>query len=113
MTLESLQQKLKKGFSESYFKRFRLICSEEGLITQIMLDVHGLSCQEVKELVEDIIMITGGHYMIEVIHGYRNGTKIRDMLRKNYINSKICYIDTNPINRGVTYLHPMSSINYY
>ncbi len=52
-------------------------------------DLHGLSCAQAKERLDDIIKrLPSDVGELTVVHGYRGGTALRDMVRK-YKNPRI------------------------
>ncbi len=50
----------------------------------IEIDVHGLNSFQAKTLIDSKIKKSKGAYRIRVIHGYNNGTALRDMIRNEY-----------------------------
>jgi len=69
----------------------------------IELDVHGLTKRQAKLLIESRISRAGhGVYRIRVVHGYRGGTELRDMVRSEIAkNSKVLRIELG-LNPGET-----------
>lgn len=66
------------------------------------LDLHGYTVEQAKQIILDTIDLANEQTSkIVVVHGYNNGTKIRDMVRKNLKHKKISkiYLDFNP---GIT-----------
>ena len=53
------------------------------------IDIHGMTKRQAKVLLENRIMRAGGGvYRIRVIHGYRGGTELRDMVRGELARNK-------------------------
>ena len=51
----------------------------------VELDLHGLTQVQAKAAVDAALRRAGGSvYRLRVIHGYRGGTQLRDMLRREY-----------------------------
>ncbi len=51
----------------------------------IELDLHGMTEYQAKAcLNSQLKQAKGGTYRIRVIHGYRSGAKLRDMIRESY-----------------------------
>ena len=92
-------------FTEATTARIRLLASPSGEVEKVVLDVHGLTCREAMRFINNVINLTRSESTVEVIHGYRHGTKIKDSLRQCFSNPKICIIP-DQWNFGVTYLHP-------
>lgn len=69
----------------------------------IEVDVHGCTAVEAKKKID--IVINKAHksvYRIRVVHGYRTGTVLRDMVRYDYRNhEKVIRIATT-VNAGET-----------
>lgn len=71
----------------------------------IEIDIHGMTRQQAKVLLESRIKSTSaGVYRIRVIHGYRGGTELRDMVRNELSkNKKVIRIELG-LNPGETEL---------
>ena len=67
------------------------------------IDIHGMTKRQAKVLLENRIMRAGGGvYRIRVIHGYRGGTELRDMVRGELArNKKVLRIEVG-LNPGET-----------
>jgi hypothetical protein len=51
----------------------------------IDLDLHGLSCEEARTKIENTLKNAGsGVYRIRCIHGFHGGTRIKDMIRREF-----------------------------
>lgn len=78
----------------------------EDNVTQlnIIVDVHGMKCREVKRFLNNIINLIRGRYLMTVIHGYIHGNAIEEMIAKETINYKITKRYQDTWQYGVTYL---------
>lgn len=67
------------------------------------IDIHGMTKRQAKALLENRVMRAGnGVYRIRVIHGYRGGTELRDMVRGELArNKKVLRIEVG-LNPGET-----------
>ena len=92
-------------FTEATMAKIRLLTSPAGEVEKVVLDVHGLTCREAIRFINNVVNLTRGESTVEVIHGYRRGTKIKDSLRQRFSNPKIS-IMPDQWNLGVTYLRP-------
>ena len=92
-------------FTEATTARISLLTSPSGEVEKVVLDVHGLACREAMRFINNVVNLTGGKNTVEVIHGYRHGTKIKDSLRQYFSNPKT-RIMPDQWNLGVTYLQP-------
>ncbi len=53
----------------------------------VEIDVHGMTKKQAKAHIESAVMRAGASvYRIRVIHGYRGGTELRDMVRRELKN---------------------------
>ena len=73
----------------------------------IELDLHGLSSEEARYRIEKTVKEAGsGVYRIRCIHGYHGGTRIKEMIRREFgygLEPKIKSIQ-NGDNEGITEL---------
>lgn len=73
----------------------------------IELDLHGLNSEEAKFRIEKVLKEAGsGVYRIRCIHGYHGGTRIKEMIRREFgygLEPKIKSIQ-NGDNEGITEL---------
>lgn len=106
MNVDCLSDKFKFIFTDDMVNRIATIPSSEGTVERIILDVHGLSYREAERFISNVINISQGCCVVEVIHGYRHGTKIKDMLRDRFLNPHIESIFADRYNLGITYLQP-------
>ena len=69
----------------------------------IEVDLHGCRLDEAQEIIDDALRKADmSVYRIRVIHGYNNGTAIRDMILSEYRwHMKVIRIASGP-NRGQT-----------
>ncbi len=71
----------------------------------IEVDVHGMNQFQAKTKINATLKKTKqGTYMIRIIHGYHNGTVLRDMIRREYrSHPRILCIELS-LNPGITEL---------
>ena len=67
------------------------------------LDLHGMTCYQAKVVIDAALRRCGRSvYRLSLIHGYRSGTDLRDMIRRDYRkNPKVVRIELG-LNPGVT-----------
>ncbi len=67
------------------------------------LDLHGMTCYQAKIVIDAALRRAGGSvYRIELIHGYRGGTELKTMIRKEYSkNPKVKRLEMG-LNPGTT-----------
>lgn len=69
----------------------------------IELDIHGMTKYQAKISIDSALKkANSGIYRIRIIHGYHNGTELRDMVQKDYRkNKKVIRIELG-LNPGIT-----------
>lgn len=68
----------------------------ETLPGVVCVDVHGNNLYQAEVKINAALRRTGGVYRIRVIHGYRNGTVLRDFVREHYAKDpRVKRLDTN------------------
>ncbi|MCR5546546.1 MAG: hypothetical protein K6F30_08745 [Lachnospiraceae bacterium] len=71
----------------------------------IRVDVHGLTCNQVKVFIKNIINVVRGAFELIIIHGYLHGTKIKEMIYTQLGDMhRISDMKSEDWNPGVTYL---------
>lgn len=71
---------------------------------EVSIDVHGMTCREAKRFINNIVNLSNRTCQITVIHGFRHGTSIKDMLWNNYANPHVCGMEPTRYNQGRTIL---------
>ena len=67
----------------------------------VTLDLHGKTCYSAKVSIDAALKRSRGVYRIRVIHGFNNGTALRDMVREDYSkNPKVKRLEN--ISDGIT-----------
>lgn len=84
-------------------KRISYKEDENGLT--ITVDVHGCSVKKAEWLIRNIIAVVHQiAFTLLVIHGYVHGTKILEMIRNDFENSRVVTIRRYQVNNGETEL---------
>jgi DNA-nicking Smr family endonuclease len=67
------------------------------------LDIHGMTKYQAKVCIDNQIRkAKSSLYRIRIIHGYHNGTELKDMIMKDYYShEKVIRIETG-LNQGIT-----------
>ena len=55
-----------------------------GTASSVTLDLHGKTQYQARVALEAQLRRSRGIYRIHIIHGYHNGTALRDMIRADY-----------------------------
>lgn len=84
-------------------KRVNIEEDENGL-REITIDLHGLTCQEVRRILNGTIALFRNNFRLTLIHGYRHGMALKTMLLYGYENSRIKSFETESYNHGITHL---------
>ena len=72
-------------------------------IPTIVFDAHGMRAKDAKKALEDIVRILYSvPISLKVIHGYRRGTAIKDMLSEETFNDRLISKQSPVRNPGVT-----------
>ncbi len=71
----------------------------------IIINLHEMKCCEARRTLNNIINLVIGPCVIDVIHGYRHGTAIREMIQTNLSSKRIQSRNINPRNPGETFLN--------
>jgi DNA-nicking Smr family endonuclease len=86
-------------------KRLKIIMYHHISNGVIDLDIHGMTKYQAKVYIDSQLKrAKADSYIIRVVHGYRNGTELRDMVRKEYKHHpKVKRVELG-LNPGVTAL---------
>jgi len=68
----------------------------------IEIDVHGLNAFQAQTLIDSKLKKSQGAYRIRIIHGYHNGSALRDMILSRYKNNKSVIRIERGLNQGQT-----------
>ena len=102
MTETTIATRMTKIFTDDERNRVKVNCS--GPETSLSVDVHKMSRIECMTFLKNLIALFRGSFSVTVIHGYNNGTAIRDMVRNEKISPKVTSIRWDTHNDGVTRL---------
>ncbi len=73
-------------------------------IWQIRVDVHQMHAAEAKKAIRDLITLMPGALQMCIVHGYHNGTAIKDTLRTEQISDRIYHMESPEYNPGITWM---------
>ena len=106
MNIDYIHGRFRLIFTDAMIARIKPLTSHGGEVERIILDVHHLTSREAERFINNVVNITRGGCVIEVIHGYRHGTRIKNMLKHRFLNPNIKQITADRWNLGITYLQP-------
>ena len=104
MKVDNVNRRSRMIFTDEQILRIRLISKVDYEVEKIIVDVYGLCCSGARRFISNIVNVTLGECTVKVIHGYRHGTSIRQMLREKFFNPHISKIRADRTYLGVTYL---------
>ena len=78
-------------------------CDENGHILVVM-DLHGLSKREAKRITKNVILVMRGSFTLALIHGYNNGTVLKEYIHNELRNARIQKRYCKAWNPGETFL---------
>ena len=107
MNAKLMSERFQIIFAKTITNRIKLLTSPSGEVEKVILDVHGLTCKEALRSINNVIKLTKASCSVEVIHGYKHGSKIKDSLWQQFSNPKIRIIPDHR-NLGITYLQPVA-----
>lgn len=81
--------------------RFTFLSDANGALA-LRGDLHGLSCREARRLLNNLMLLIRDDFDLIVIHGYRHGQAIKDMLWHDYDNRRLAARCGDKKNPGVT-----------
>ncbi len=87
-------------FKKEWLERIS-VGKEENTIT---IDLHYLTIKEAEKLVKNTIALTGGEYKMDLIHGYNNGTALKEFIHNTNISSRVQKKVSPQWNPGLTEL---------
>ena len=99
MSEKGMRWRLGLIFTEDEISRIRM---HAGDFPSVTVDVHGMGCLEAKAFLKNVIALFRNAFKLVVIHGYNNGTAIRDMVRREKLSSKVTAVHSWYWNDGVT-----------
>ena len=99
-TKESAENKLNIILTKEEMNRVTM--SIRDGIFKITINVHKMTRQGAKRIIKNIIAVIREMFILLVIHGYNNGTAIKDMLRTDFLSMRIEKIEGEKYNQGRT-----------
>ena len=98
-----VRNRLQMILTTDEISRLTISDSEKGNVN-ITVDVHGMKCSQAKRFINNIINAVHTAFQLVIIHGYKHGTAIKDMLAENFKNTHIATQYQDPFNQGITYM---------
>lgn len=98
-----VNDRLKMILTHEEISRFKVSESNPAHI-KIVADVHGMKCYQARRFISNIINAARVVFKLIIIHGYKHGTTIKDMLAENFSNNHIYDQFPDTRNQGVTHM---------
>ena len=70
----------------------------------VIVDLHGMRKNEAKNIINSILLMYNFEFSLMLIHGYNNGTVLKDMIQYEIHNKRITLKYMYKYNKGVTFL---------
>lgn len=102
MTEMTITARMADIFTDDEKNRVSVECGGQG--TSLAVDVHKMSRVECMRFLKNLIALFRDSFSLTVIHGYNNGTVIRDMVRNEKLSPKVTSVRWDTHNDGVTRL---------
>lgn len=98
--MEEMKTKLaflltKQAYKDAHFK---FIETKDGLI--VRFDTHGKTAKEARRLINNVAATNRQPFFIHVIHGFNQGTVIKDMIQNENINPRFVRVKMQKGNPG-------------
>ena len=103
MKSEQFMRNMKMIFTRDEMERIVITADEQGT-TNVDLDLHGLDCKQAQRLVKNVINVNRGEFILDVIHGYHNGTALKSLLLNTDWGVRVRFKNCSDVNPGRTYL---------
>ena len=99
----SISEKIQMIFRKEQVERIKVLETDPDAI-YVVVDVHGMKCCQAKQFINNLINLARCKCVLTVIHGYKHGDAILNMVRNDLENKHITKKYLNNYNMGVTYL---------
>ena len=99
----TLSEKFSAIYPGEEASRIRVFTQRNGSIS-VVIDVHGMKCWQAERFINNLINIARCPFVMTVIHGYKHGTSILELVRKDLYNRHIVDRYSDKSNSGITYL---------
>lgn len=89
--------------SGSELDRIHVYNDVDGM-TVLRIDLHLMTRKAVKKLLDETILLMRFPFRLDLIHGFKNGTVLKDMIEHEYSNERITDMYIPEYNPGETFL---------
>ncbi len=81
------------------------VSEEESGDMKVQVDLHELHKKEAKRFIGNILGLVNGPFRLKVIHGYNNGTVLKEYVNDELQNKRIQNRYVPAYNQGITILN--------
>ena len=103
MEAESIKKRLSIVLPLEMQSKISVKRDESGHVLVVM-DLHGMSKQEAKRITKNVILVLRGTFTLALIHGYNNGTVLKEYIHNELRNERIQKRYCQAWNPGETFL---------
>ena len=99
--VKSIVNRINTIFTQEEIDRITFGASGDGTI-DITVDAHGMTCSMLRRYLNNLICVVHTRFRLVVIHGYKHGTALKEMLAEMYHNQHVTDRFVHPDNPGRT-----------
>lgn len=103
MSSEQVSNNMKWLMLGNKVRGYSVSASEEGMPI-VTLDLHGLTGKHARKVLQNVININRGEFVLSLIHGFNHGTVLKEMILEESWGGRVTDKKTNSWNPGQTYL---------
>lgn len=100
MSMEDM--KIRLSFVINGDDAWRLSFKETDGALSVWYDAHEKTVPSARRDISNIAAMVSGRTKLNVIHGYNNGTAIKQMLRTSRISNRVLSVSSPAYNPGIT-----------
>lgn len=102
--------------NEKIINRFQMIMTKDDMVRMniyqnkngnqvVQFDLHGYNRKTAERQIKNIIAVIPQECYLEIIHGYNNGTVLKELINSELKNDRIAERIAKKNNPGVTTVH--------
>ncbi len=103
MGCDQMMMKMSFVMKKEYLKKASVVINEDGVMV-IRIDLHGLTQREAKKLIDALLLLNRGVFILDLIHGYVHGMELKKLIYSGLDNRRIIRKWGYSNNPGETFL---------
>lgn len=103
MSSEQVSNNMKWLMLEEKVREYSVSASDEG-VPIVTIDLHGLNCKYAHKVLQNVVNINRGEFVLSLIHGFNHGTVLKKMILEESWGGRVIDKKSNSWNPGQTYL---------